>query len=120
VAEPEALDSARWVGTDVTILRFAPDDALAIGATAVDLADSHAVVEPEAGFAGAWLALDDVARHTEWPLPPERPAFAQGAVAGVPAKVFLPDGIGIGGGGIGDVLLLTATAYADELTDRLR
>ena len=59
-----------------------------------------------------------MARHVEWPLPSERPALAQGAVAGVPAKVFLPDGIG--GAGAGDVLLLTATAYADELMDRLR
>jgi hypothetical protein len=120
VADPVALDIARWVGTEVIVLRFAPDDALAIGATGVDLADPHAIVEPDAGFAGAWLPLDEVARHIEWPLPPERPALAQGAVAGVPAKVFLPDGIGIGGGGVGDVLLLTATAYADELTDRLR
>lgn len=118
VADPAALDAARWVGADVTVLRFAPDDALAIGATGVDLADADAIVEPEAGFAGAWLALDDVARHIEWPLPPERPALAQGAVAGVPAKVFLPDGTGAGR--VGDVLLLTATAYADELTDRLR
>ena len=57
------------------------------------------------------------ARHIEWPLPTERPALAQGAVAGVPAKVWLPDGTGAGR--VGDVLLLTATAYADELTDRL-
>ena len=118
VAEPEALDAARWVGTDLTVLRFAPDDALAIGATAVDLADPHAIVEPEAGFAGAWLALDDVAHHVEWSLPAERPALAQGAFAGVPAKLFLPDGNGTGR--VGDVLLLTATAYADELIDRLR
>ena len=118
VANPAALDTARWAGTNVTVLRFAPDDALAIGATGVDLADPHAIVEPEAGFAGAWLAFDDVAGHIEWPLPAERPALAQGAVAGVPAKVVLPDGPGAGR--VGDVLLLTATAYADELTDRLR
>jgi len=122
VADPIALDAARWVGTEVTVLRFAPDDALAIGATGVDLADVHAIVEPDAGFSGAWLPLGAVARHIEWPLPPERPALAQGAIAGVPAKVFLPDGsAGAGtGAGAGDVLLLTATAYADELMDRLR
>jgi hypothetical protein len=114
VADPVALDGAIWAGPDVIVLRLAPDDALAIGATGVDLADPHAIVEPDAGFSGAWLALDDVARHIEWPLPSERPALAQGAVAGVPAKVFLPDGTA------GDVLLLTATAYARELMDRLR
>ena len=117
VADPVALEAARWAGTAVTVLRFAPDDALAIGATGVDLADPDAIVEPEAGFSGAWLALDHVAAHIEWPLPAERPALAQGAIAGVPAKVFLPDGTGAGR--VGDVLLLTATAYADELTDRL-
>jgi hypothetical protein len=118
VADPVALDGASWVGADVIVLRLAPDDALAIGATGVDLADAHAIVEPDAGFSGAWLPLDAVARHIEWPLPSERPALAQGAVAGVPAKVFLPDGIA--GAGAGDVLLLTATAYVDELIDRLR
>ena len=118
VADPIALDAARWVGTEVTVLRFAPDDALAIGATGVDLADVHAIVEPDAGFSGAWLPLDAVVRHIEWPLPPERPALAQGAVAGVPAKVFLPDGSA--GAGAGDVLLLTGTAYAEELMERLR
>ena len=118
VADPVALDAAHWVGTEVTVLRFAPDDALAIGATGVDLADDDAIVEPDTGFSGAWLPLDAVARHIEWPLPSERPALAQGAVAGVPAKVFLPDGIA--DAGAGDVLLLTATAYADELIDRLR
>ena len=118
VADPVALDAASWVGADVIVLRLAPDDALAIGATTVDLADPHAIVELEAGFSGAWLALDDVAGHVEWPLPAERPALAQGAVAGVPAKVFLPDGAGARH--VGDVLLLTATAYADELTERLR
>ena len=118
VADPVALDAARWVGTEVTVLRFAPDDAFAIGATGVDLADAHAIVEPDAGFSGAWLPLDAVARHIEWPLPSERPALAQGAVAGVPAKVFLP--AGIAAAGAGDVLLLTATVYADEVMDRLR
>jgi hypothetical protein len=118
VADPAALDAARWVGEGVNVLRFAPDDALAIGATGVDLTDAHAIVEPEAAYAAAWLPLDDVARHIEWPLPAERPALAQGAVAGVPAKVFLP--ARTGAGRAGDVLLLTATAYADELAERLR
>ena len=112
VADPAALDRARWAGVEVTVLRFAPDDALALGATGVDVADEHAVVEPEAGFAGAWLPLDAVVAHIEWPLPAERPALAQGSIAGVPAKLWLPDD--------GDVLVLTATAYADEIAGRLR
>ena len=113
VASPEALDAATWRGgTEVTVLRLAPDDAFAIGATEVDVDDEHAIVEPEPGFAGAWLALEEVAHHVEWSLPSERPALAQGSVANVPARVWLPDD--------GDVLLVTAAAYADELESRLR
>jgi hypothetical protein len=114
VADPAALDVALWRGEDVTVLRFAPDDAMALGATAVDVADEHAIVESEVGFAGAWLPLDDVLAHLEWPLPTERPALAQGSIAGVPAKVWLPDD------GDGTVLVITPTAYADELAGRLR
>jgi hypothetical protein len=112
VADPADLDGARWHGADVTVLRFAPDDAFAIGAESVDIEDEHAIVEPEVGFVGGWLAIDTVERHVEWPLPTERPALAQGFVATVPAKVWLPDD--------GRALLLTATAYADELAGRLR
>ncbi len=115
VADPAALDAARWHGSDVTVLRFAPDDAFAIGAEGVDIEDEYAIVEPEAGFAGAWLSPDAVGRHAEWPLPAERPALAQGFVATVPAKVWLPDDRDDGA-----VLLLTAAAYADELESRLR
>jgi hypothetical protein len=111
VAAPAALDAARWQGTGLTVLRFAPDDALAIGADGVDLDDEHAILESEVGFVGAWLPIEDVQGHLEWPLPADRPALAQGFVATVPAKVWLPED--------GDVLLLTAAAYADELASRL-
>jgi hypothetical protein len=112
VADPVALDTARWRGDDVTVLRFAPDDAFAIGAESVELGDADAIIESEIGFAGAWVAVDEVASHVEWSLPTRRPALAQGSIAGVPAKVWLPDD--------GDALLLTAAAYADELERRLR
>jgi hypothetical protein len=112
VADPAALDAADWNGDEVTVLRFAPDDAFAVGASSVDIDDEHAIVEPEVGFAGAWLSLDAIKHHVEWSLPLERPSLAQGAVAQVPARVWLPDD--------GDALLITAAAYADELTSRLR
>jgi hypothetical protein len=97
VADPAALDAARWRGEDVSVLRFAPDDALGLGASAVDVDDVDAIVEAEAGYVGVWLSIGDLERHLEWPLPTERPALAQGAVAGVPAKVWLPaDGPGNG------------------------
>jgi hypothetical protein len=111
VADPASLDRATWRGDDVTVLRFAPDDAFGVGSTAVDIDDEHAIVEDEVGFVGAWLDPDEVEPHLEWPLPTVRPALAQGSIAGVPAKLWLP--------AAGDALLLTAAAYADELTRRL-
>ena len=102
VADPAALDAARWQGTTVTVLRFAPDDAFGLGADGVEVDDPDAIVEDEAGFVGAWLPIEVVAAHVEWPLPDDRPALAQGAVANVPAKVWLPDD--------GEVLLVTAAA----------
>lgn len=112
VADPASLDRAAWAGDSITVLRIAPDDAFAIGATSVGLDDEHAIIEDEIGFVGAWLDTAEVVPHLEWPLPTERPALAQGSIAGVPAKLWLPDD--------GDALLLAAAAYADELTSRLR
>ncbi len=117
IADPAALDAARWDGMEVTVLRFAPDDAFAIGAGAVDLDDEHAIVEPEVGFVAARLPLDVVERHVEWSLPTERPAFAQGSVAAVPAKLWIEAG---DAGHDDEVLLLTAAAYAHDLAERLR
>lgn len=113
VADPAALEAASWQGDGVTVLRLAPDDAFALGAVGIDVDDDHAIVESEAGFAGAWFPLDDVLAHVEWSLPAERPALAQGSIAGVPAKLWLPSGGA-------DALLVTAAAYADELAGRLR
>ena len=77
----------------------------------VDIDDPDAIVEDEAGFVGAWLDPAEIEPHTEWPLPTERPALAQGSIAGVPAKLWLPDD--------GRAFLLTAAAYAHELETRL-
>lgn len=114
VAEPGALDRATWSGGGrVTVLRVAPDEAFAIGATAVDVADAAAIIEPEAGFSGSSLddaGLAQVLAHVEFALPPERPALVQGKVAGVPAKLLL---------GADATLLVVQTAYADELERRL-
>ncbi len=114
VATPESLDGALW-SEDAIVLRFAPDDAFAIGMSDVALADDGAIVEPERGFVGTWLTRDElvdhVQPHIEWPLPAARPALAQGLIAGVPAKLWLEDD---------RALLLCAAAYAHELTERLR
>ncbi len=111
VADPASLDRATWTGAHVTVLRFAPDDAFAIGATGAAIDDEHAIIEAETGFVGTWLDPAEVAPHTDWPLPTARPALAQGSIAGVPAKLWLPDH--------GKALLVTAAAHAEELADRL-
>ena len=117
VADPAALDAARWTGVDVLALRLAPDDTLAIGATGVELEDDHAIVEDERGYVGAWCGLAEVARHAEWSLPTVRPALAQGAIAGVPAKVWLPGGEG--GDGADRVFLVVTNAASATLAERL-
>ena len=117
VAHPAALDRVSWRGDlDVTVLRLAPDEAFAIGARSVEIADTYAIVEEEAGFVGAWLTAEEfeasVLPRIEWPLPEERPSIAQGSTAGVPSKLWLRT--------TGGALLVTQAAYADELAGRLR
>ena len=114
VANAAALDAARWSGADVAVLRFAPDEALALGATGVDIdGDADAIVVAEAGFSAGTVTLDVVLPHLEWSLPAERPALAQGLIVGVPVKLWIPTDDGTG-------FLVVAAAYADELLDRLR
>jgi hypothetical protein len=112
VANAAALDAARWHGDDVDVVRIAPDEALGLGATGVELDDPDAIVEPEAGVSVALLGATDLATlaaHTDWPLPAERGTIAQGKVAGVPAKLVAGS----------PALLVVQTAYADELGRRL-
>jgi hypothetical protein len=122
VAAPEAIDRAVWhdagPGPDEfepLILRFAPDDAFAIGATGVEVDDPHAIVEPEVGYMALMFPADEfvdaVVPHLEWPAPIERPAFEQGAIAGVPAKLYLDS--------TGAAIVLVLASYLDDLMDRL-
>ena len=118
IASPAALDTAEW-GESITALRLAPDDVFAVGAaladaTTIEAADAHAIIVDESGFVGCWLTTSEfanVAAHIEWHLPTNRPAFAQGYVAGVPAKLWLTDD---------RALLLCAGPYAADLAERLQ
>ncbi len=123
VASPAAIDAATWrdagPGPDEfepLVVRFAPDDAFAIGATDVEIDDPDAIVEHEAGFVALMLPVDEfvdhVVPHIEWPPPQSRPGFAQGTIAGVPAKLYLDP--------TGAATVLVLAAYLDELLDRLR
>ena len=111
VASPEALDGARWIG-EVVVLRFAPDEAFGIDATAVVLDDPDAIVEPEVGFVAAVLDHDDlrgVVDHVDWVLPDMPGALGQGKVAGVPARILMS----------AVPVLVVQAAYAHELQRRL-
>ena len=76
----------------------------------------------EDGFVGCFYAPSEFERevlpHIEWPLPSDRPALAQGAIAGVPAKIWFTEGSG--SPGTSGALVITWAAYAVELQDRLR
>jgi hypothetical protein len=114
VAGPEALDSARWLGfgdDQPVVLRLSPDEALGLLAWKVEVDDADAIVEEDSGFAAGWchqLGLDE---HVEWRIPDTPGTLAQGAVAGVPAKIWIGDDE--------KVLLVTNAAYAAELADRI-
>ena len=113
VATPTALDAATYpIGA--LALRLAPDDVLVIGDGPLTIDDPHAIVEDEHGFVSltfSWARYEAVvAPFVDWSLPLQRPALAQGYVAGVPAKLWLDTD---------RVLLITNAAYAHELVGRL-
>ena len=100
VGDPAAIDRAQWQDTgpgpdefEPLILRLAPDEAFAVGATGVRLDDPDAVAEPEVGYVAVMYPVDEfvdfVMPHVEWPVPTNRPAFVQGSIAGVPSKLYI-------------------------------
>lgn len=109
VATPEALDRL-----DGDLLRLAPDEALLLlEDEAVEVDDEHAIIVRDHSFVGAWfeksLAAEILARHCEWEPPSS--GFAQGAVAGIPTKLWFRGEL---------VLMLVQAPYAVEFEERLR
>ena len=113
VADAAAIDALTGaLPAQASVLRFAPDEALIIGAASIHLDDPHAIIVDEAGFVAGPVDPEVVSRHAEWPLAGERGSFAQGAIAGVPAKLAST--------GDGHALVIVHAAYAEELLERLR
>ncbi len=123
VASPETIDRATWEDNgpgpdefEPLILRFAPDEAFAVGATGVQIADPDAIVEPETGYLALMLPVDEfvdfVLPRIEWPAPNTRPAFTQGSIAGVPAKLYID--------ATGAATVFVLAAYLDDLLRRLQ
>ena len=113
VADPMALSHAS-TPPGAVVLKIAADEALVLGDGPVHVDDPHALVLSDNGWSAATLTWPEVDRlvlpHVEWHLHRRR-GLAQGRVAGVPAKLWMEDE---------RVLLITQTAYADELAERLR
>lgn len=113
VADPASLDrmEAHEAGH---LIRLAPDDLLVLPAPdRVEVDDPHAIVEPECGFSGAWFGVSELVvlqSLSEWGFPEERPALAQGHLAGVPVKMLFA---------ISGVLVLVPTVIAHHLEERL-
>ncbi len=114
VASPAALDATRWP-SGALAWRVAPDEVFVTAAVSAEsINDPHAIVEPDAGFVGAWVDADRarglLERSCEWELPAERPALAQGAVAGLPVKLWLEHD---------RVMFVVAAPYARDFEERL-
>jgi len=114
VAKPTVLDTAAWP-KDSLVLRLAQDEALIMPPVSnPNLDDSHAIVVTDNGFAGVWLpwaeAQKFLERACDWELPQQRPALAQGAVAGIPAKLWLE---------AGRVLFVVPAPYIHDFEERL-
>ena len=114
VATPAALNAAVWPD-DALAWRIAQDEMLVTGQVGSDLVnDPYAIVVPDAGFSGMWLPHDEAMaffeRQCEWALPDERPAFVQGAVAGLAMKFWLEEE---------RVLIMVPTPYAQVLKGRM-
>jgi hypothetical protein len=122
VASPQSIDAAEWQDTgpgpdefEPLVLRFAPDEAFAVGATGVELDDPDAIVETELGFTAVMFPVDEfidvVLPRIEWPVAPTRPAFCQGSIAGVPAKLYVDS--------TGAATVFVMGAYLDDFLSRL-
>lgn len=114
VAAPVALDEVVWP-EEALVLRLAPDEVLVMPPLgSVPVGDPHAIIIAEGGFAGVWFtaaeALTFLECACEWEIPNERPAFAQGAVAGIATKIWLEEE---------RVLFVVPAPYAHDFEERV-
>ncbi len=113
-ATTATLDAATWP-KEAVVLRTAPDEVLIYPVQDdIGLTDPYAIVIEDGGNAGIWLdtsaALNFLERSCEWHLPRKRPAFAQGAVAGIPTKLWFEED---------KVLFIVSAPFAPDFADRM-
>lgn len=92
VAIPAVLDVVPWPDA-VPVLRVAPDEVLAVGTIGPGLiSDPHAIVAAETGLFGVWMERAETRRrlamYATWQWSGAPKSVAQGAVAGLPVKVW--------------------------------
>ena len=117
VAKTAALDAAD-IPQSSLVLRFAADELFVtpplLDETIILTHDPHAILIAEGGFAGIWLDAAEAAvflqKNCEWKLPNGRPTFAQGAVAGIPTKLWLETE---------RVLFIVPAPYVTDFAERL-
>ena len=109
VAKPSSVDELRG-----EVLRFAPDDAFVISDQALEVSDSHAIVERDRGWVALRLSEEEalvlISIHATWQAPLDRPSLVQGMLAGLPAKVYLNGAAS---------LIVVPAPFAHELDERL-
>lgn len=110
----DAIDTSQALN-DRLLLRTAADELLIVPPTEeIELADPYAIIVEDASYSA--LSLDEPdAQHILshiclWELPSERPAFAQGAIAGIATKLYLEEE---------RVLVIVSTPYAEEMSERM-
>lgn len=114
VALPAALDSLN-LSSGSLLLRLAADEAFVTASVDPEsVGDRHALVVPDGGFAGVWLsapeAMNFLERSCEWELPKQRPAFAQGMVAGIATKLWIEQD---------RVFFVVPTPFAYDFSERI-
>ena len=115
VASPAALDAAIWP-EDALALRTAADELIVLPEQPQTvLTDPYAIVISDGSYSGGWVGevegLHFLAHSCEWELPEGRPSFAQGAVAGIPLKLWFTDG---------RILFVLESAFAAEFMEYWR
>ena len=119
VSTPSALDgvvrAVHELPLQAVVMRTAPDEMLIFPPQPdLTVADEHAIVIEDTGWAGGWFsaeeALDFLSRQAEWEIPSERPAFAQGSVAGVATKMYFEED---------RVFFVVPAPYSAEMADRM-
>ena len=78
----------------------------------VDIDDPDAIVEQEPGFVAAWGHWSDLSSRREWRLTNDEKVVQQGALAGVPVKLWMADDED-------NVIVVAWAASAPELAARL-